>query len=98
MKIITNKGSIDTNKDAVVIVFNDDDELNSFMARIAATPVKTSSVRILSLIPDGMGLSPLQTALLDVINGMDGIGCNNNDKHEKIVDETVDKLNDIINS
>ncbi len=97
MKVITNKGTIDTETDAIVIIFNDDNELNGFMTMIATTPVRTSGIRILSLIPDNMELSPIQAAVLEVINGIDGACSNDNVVHEKIVDESIDRLNDILN-
>jgi hypothetical protein len=94
MKLITRNGTFDTEKEGFVMVFNDDDDLNSFLAQIATVPVKTSGLRILALVPGQ--LTTLQTAVLDVINGMDGICSNNSITHETIVEETIDALNKIL--
>lgn len=98
MFIITNNGQFDTEKDAVVLTFKDDDELNGFLAKIATIQVKTSGVRVLSLIPENTKINPLQRAILDIITGLDGIGCNDEKEHRKIADENIDKLQNIIDT
>lgn len=96
MVLVTNKGQINTDKDVVVFTFKNDDELNNFIKLLATSEVKTSGIRILPLIPPDMELNPLQTAILDVIEGMDGIGSEKQEVHEQIVDDATDKLKKII--
>lgn len=94
MKIIAQQGTIDTGTDGIVMVFNNDDEFNSFMTILATTPVRTSGLRILPLVPDNIELSPFQNSILEVLKGLDGIGGAN---HQKIADESIDSLKKIIN-
>lgn len=95
MKIITELGTIDTNTDFAALIFEDDDELNLLLSRLATKDVKTSGVRVFPLIPN-KGLNIIQLALLDVINGFDGAGCNNNKEHQDICDNTIDGIKNII--
>lgn len=95
MIIITPKGQVDTEKEGIVLVFNNDDELSSFISMILKTPVRTSGMRVLPMIPQNIQLTPLQIAVLNVIEGLDGAGGN---EHEKIVDNSINSINDIINN
>ena len=94
MIIVTTKGQFNTDSDGVVLVFNNDDELSSFISMIVKTPVRMSGMRILPLIPENVQLNPLQIAVLNVIEGLDGFG---GSEHEKIVDDSIDNLKDILN-
>jgi hypothetical protein len=96
MQLITTKGTIDSESEVIIMTFDDDDEFNSFMSRLAATPVKTSGMRILTIVPDGVEMSPVQLAILDVINGLDGAFSKDKEEHDKIIDGSVDGLNKII--
>ncbi len=93
MNIITNKGTVDTNKEAVIFIFENDDELNGFLKKIAQTKVKTSGFRVMPLVPEGIELNPIQEVLLSVIQNLDGIGGKDTDS---IIDSTTDSLNDLI--
>jgi len=95
MRIITTKGIADTEKEGVVLMFNDDNELSLFISLLVKTPVRSTGVRILPLIPENMELTPLQFSLLNVIEGLDGIGGNNN---ESICDDAIGRLKDILKS
>lgn len=96
MEIITPNVSINTDKDCAIFIFKDDNELNQFLSKIATIPVKTSGVRVLSLIPNGKVLSPLQSDILSVIDGLDGVCSNNASVNEKLIDGAIDGVNDII--
>jgi hypothetical protein len=98
MKIISPRESRDTEKDAIVMIFKNDDELNSFMTQLATTPVRTSGLRIVSFIPPHLTLSPKQTAILIIIDGLDGVGCNNRAASDKILDDSIDGIREMINS
>ena len=95
MRIISPNGTIDTEKQGVVLMFNDDNELSSFISLLVKTPVRSTGVRILPLIPDGVELTPIQVFLLNVIEGLDGIGGNDN---ENICDNAIDGLKDLLKS
>jgi len=95
MKIINSKGTIDIEKEAVILMFNNDDELSSFISLLVQTPIKSTGARLLSLIPENAELSPLQISILNIIEGLDGIGGNDNDK---VCDNAIGGLNDIIKS
>lgn len=95
MRIISPKGTIDTEKEGVVLMFNDDNELSSFISLLVKTPVRSTGVRLLTLIPNNVELTPLQMSILNVLEGMDGIGGNDN---EKICDNAIGGLNDILKS
>lgn len=95
MRIITPKGTVDTEKEGVVLMFNDDNELSSFISLLVKTPVRSTGVRLLTLIPDNVELTPLQLSILNVLEGMDGIGGNDN---ESICDNAIDGLKDILKS
>lgn len=96
MKISSGKNTIDTEKDNVIFIFEDDNELNSFIQKLATIEVKTSGVRIIPLIHNEDKLNPLQKDVFDIINGLDG-ACSNNEKiNEKISDESIDRLNDVL--
>ncbi len=96
MKIITTQGVTDLEKDMVTILFNDDDELSSFIQRLVTTPVRTSGVRIISLMPEGMELSPIQTKLFEVLCGLDGIGSKSAEQNNTIANESIERINDIL--
>lgn len=95
MRIINPKGTVDTEKEGVVLMFNDDNELSSFISLLVKTPVRSTGVRILPLIPDNVELTPLQVSILSILEGLDGIGGNDN---ERICDDAVDGLKDILKS
>lgn len=97
MEILNREVRLDTEEEFVILVFKDDDEFNSLMARLANTPVKTSGIRIVPLLPANMELTSFQQAILDIINGLDGIGSNDIEADEKIIAESVDKLKNILN-
>jgi hypothetical protein len=94
MKIITPSGTTDTTKDSVVLMFNNDDDLSSFISLLVNTPVKTTGIRVLPLVPPGKELSPLMSSILAVIQEMDGIGGKDN---EKICDNVTESIKKIIN-
>lgn len=93
MFIISKNISLDTHKDVISFGFESDDELSDFIKKLVETPVK-SGVRILCLIPPNLKLNPLASALIDVIEGMDGILGKDTEAIQK---ESVDRLTDIIN-
>jgi hypothetical protein len=95
MIIVTTKGQFNTDTDGVVLMFNNDDELSSFISMIVKTPVKSSGIRVLPLMPENVQLTPVQLAVLSVIEGLDGV---DGKEHEKIVDNSIDSINDILNS
>lgn len=76
-------------------MFNDDNELSSFISLLVKTPVRSTGIRLLTLIPDNVELTPLQKSILNVLEGMDGIGGNDN---ESICDNTIDGIKDILKS
>lgn len=94
MKIITPSGTTDTTKDSVVLMFNNDDDLSSFISLLVNIPVKTTGIRVLPLVPSGKELSPLMSSILAVIQEMDGIGGKDNDK---ICDNVTESIKKIIN-
>jgi uncharacterized spore protein YtfJ len=94
MKIITPNGTTDTTKDSVVLMFNNDDDLSSFISLLVNIPVKTTGIRVLPLVPSGKQLSPLMSSILAVIQEMDGIGGKDN---EKICDNVTESIKKIIN-
>jgi len=94
MKIITPSGTTDTIKDSVVLMFNNDDDLSSFISLLVNIPVKTTGIRVLPLVPSGKELSPLMSSILAVIQEMDGIGGKDN---EKICDNVTESIKKIIN-
>ena len=96
MMIKSCNGTIDTETDVVAFVFTSDDELNSFLSKLASTKVRTSGVRIFSSVPENKKLTPLQEALLNIIDGFDGVGCKNESEHQEIIDDSVDGLKNII--
>ena len=93
MIIITGNGKYDTNTDAIVLMFSDDTELNQFITSLAQTEVKTSGARVLSIIPFDYKLSEVQKSILNIINGMDGIGGKENDK---IIDDSISGLKSLL--
>lgn len=95
MRIITPKGTVDTEKECVVLMFNDDNELSSFISLLVKTPVRSTGARILPLIPDNVELTPLHISVLSILEGLDGIGGNNN---ESICDNAIGGLKDILKS
>lgn len=95
MTIITPKGVVDTDKEAVVLLFNDDNEMSSFISLLIKTPVRSTGARILTLIPDNIQLTPLQESALSILEGLDGIGGNDN---EKICNDAIDGINGILKS
>lgn len=95
MNIISHGAILDTDRNAVVLVLKNDDELNELISKLAKTQVRTSGIRIISLMPDNVPLTPLQQMLIDTIEGLDGIGGKETDQ---IVDASIDRLKDILNS
>jgi len=95
MKAITSNGITDSKKDLLVLVFEDDDDLNELTHRLALTDVKTSGQRIVTLVPK-CKLTPLQDALINAINGLDGFGSSDDKKHQAIVDNGIKSINEIL--
>lgn len=95
MRIITPKGTFDTEKESIILMFNDDNELSEFISTLIKTPTRTSGVRVLPLINRDKELTPLQVSLLNVLEGLDGIG---GKEHESICDNAIDEINDILKS
>lgn len=95
MIIVTTKGQFNTDTDGIVLMFNSDDELSSFISMIVKTPVKSSGIRVLPLMPENVQLTPVQLAILSVIEGLDGIG---GKEHEKIVDNSIDEIKYMLNN
>ena len=95
MKIITSKGTFDTEKEGVVLIFNDDNELSSFISLLVKIPIRLTGVRILPLIPENVELTPLQTTVIGILEDLDGIGGNDN---KKISDNVINSIKDILNS
>lgn len=93
MIIVTTKGTVNTETEGVVLMFNNDDELSSFISLIVKTPIRSTGVRILPLIPENIELTPLQISVLSILEGLDGIGGNDN---EKICDTAIDGLKDVL--
>lgn len=71
-------------------------EYSSFMTRLLQMPVRTSGIRILTMIPENMELNPVQEMLLDVIEGLDGAGSDNQKENDAICNSAIDKLNKLI--
>jgi hypothetical protein len=97
MRIITSKVSLDTDKDMIVLAFHDDNELNAFISKLVATPVRTSGMRVLPMVPPGVIMGPLQEILLDIIEGIDGACGTDEKQNKKIIDDTVGKLDKLLN-
>jgi len=95
MRIITTKGQFDTETDGVILMFNNDDELSSFISMLVKTPIRTTGIRVLPLIPENVQLTPIQMAILSVIEGLDGLGGND---HDKVRDGATDALNAILSN
>jgi hypothetical protein len=93
MIIIKHEAKINTDTDTTVLIFNSDKELNDFISLLATTQVKTSGVRVLTLIPKGKQLSPIQDALINLIDSIDGIGGKENDA---ICDNAIDGIDSIL--
>lgn len=93
MRILVKNQDFDTDKDAIFFMFNDDSEFSSFISKLVETPIRTSGIRVLTLVPENLELTPLQKAFLDVIEGMDGA---TGKDHDSIIDNTVAGLEDIL--
>jgi hypothetical protein len=91
--IIISKNKIDTDETATVFIFKDDSELSDFITKIISTPVRSSGARILALVPPDKELTFVQKSVLDIIEGLDGIGGNDNDQ---ICDNAINGLQNII--
>jgi hypothetical protein len=96
MNIITSKKSLDSKKDAMVLIFHDDTELNEFIKKLLEMPVRASGLRVLPLMPGDKELGPIQTMLLGIIEGVDGACGNDKKANQKIVDDTIDKLDKLL--
>ena len=96
MNIITSKRSLDTKKDAMVLIFHDDDELNAFIKKLLEMPVRASGLRVLPLVPGDAALGPIQTMLLDIIEGIDGACGKDEKENKKIIDDTIGKLDKLL--
>ena len=95
MRIITPKGTINTDTDGIVLMFNDDNDLSAIISMLVKTPVRLSGVRILTMLPDNVELTPLQISVLSILEGLDGLGGND---HDKIRDGATDALNAILSN
>jgi hypothetical protein len=96
MNIITSKRSLNTKNTAVVMVFYDDTELNDFITKLASIPVRTSGLRVLPLLPEGVELGPIQRMLMDIIEGIDGACGKDEKENKKIIDDTIGKLDKLL--
>lgn len=97
MIIITSKGQFDTEKDLVVLQFKDDTDLNDFLTKIATIPVKTSGMRVVTLLPKKMEINSFQEKILSVIDNFDGIDSNNKEEDVKRLDDSIKTLQNLIN-
>ncbi len=86
MIIVTPKGQVDTEEESVILVFNDDNELNSFLSSLAKTPVLTSGARVFPMICIKKPLTSIQEVALEVLGALDGVGGNN---HGSIIDDAI---------
>jgi hypothetical protein len=84
MRLICPGRLIDKNTQATILVFMDDNEYNTFMNRLITTPVRASGIRMISLHSGNMEAAPLQTMVLDIINGLDEVSNNNISNESKI--------------
>jgi hypothetical protein len=94
MEIITRQGQINCENELVSFIFKDDNELNQFLNQLATSEVKTSGVRILSMIGENVKMNETQKKIFQILGGLDGIGGKEN---EQICDEAINKLNELIN-
>lgn len=96
MKIVAIGRTLDSEKEPFVFVFDNDDEMNALLAKIASSTVKTSGMRLVPILPiDEKDMSPMQAAIWDVLTGLDGIMCNDEKQNDAILDEAIEKLNKI---
>ena len=95
MRIITPKGTINTDTDGIVLMFNNDNDLSAIISMLVKTPVRLSGVRILTMLPDNVELTPLQISVLSILEGLDGIGGNDNDS---ICDGAIDGLKGVLSN
>jgi hypothetical protein len=98
MRIITSKGQINTKKEAVVLAFEDDSEMHAFLATILNHPVRTSGMRVLPLIPPNAKIGTLQQMLIDIIEGIDGACGNDKAENKRIIDDTIGKLDKLLDN
>lgn len=96
MNIIAYNQTIDTDKQFCTLVFKSDEELNDFLTKLATVQVKTSGIRVLTMVPEGAVLTPLQQRLIDALTAMDGIGSSNEKQHQACVDEATSTLQSIL--
>jgi hypothetical protein len=94
MTIITRQGQINCENELVSFIFKDDNELNQFLNQLATSEVKTSGVRILSMIGENVKMNEGRKMALQLMESLDGIG---GERHDEICDETINKLNELIN-
>lgn len=96
MKIITHKGTLDTKDNLIVLIFNDDNELNEFITKLANSHVRTSGARVLTLVPETREFNPIQTAIISIIDNLDGIGSARKEVNDNIIDGTIDSIKNLI--
>jgi hypothetical protein len=95
MNIVTQNGVIIECKDELVTyVFEDDNDLNNFLRRLATSQVKTSGIRILNVVGENVKMNEGRKMALQLMESLDGIG---GERHDEICDETINKLNELIN-
>jgi len=80
----------------MVLIFHDDTELNAFIQKLLSVPVRASGLRVLPLMPDGTELGPIQIMLMATIEGIDGACGNDKKENQKIVDDTIGKLDKLL--
>lgn len=97
MRIITHRGAINTEENLIVLMFNNDDELNAFITKLANTEVKTSGARVLTLVPENKDINPIQKAIIDIIGGLDGINSDKKEINDSIADNAIEGIKEIIN-
>ena len=88
MKITNYKGTIDPGEHQTVLVFENYDELNSFLKLLATVPVSTSGIRVLAL-PLNRELNQMDKIAQNLISYLDGVTTDN-------IDEKIDYTSSIL--
>lgn len=93
--------TIDTDVHPVIMIFKDDYEYNKHLTSMLDGEFGAaihSGMRIVTLVPKNIELTPLQTAIIDVLKVMDGANGTNKKQNEATDSLIISKLNDILNS
>lgn len=93
MKIIRNNEIIDTEKELVVFAFDNEDEFNQFMTKLAQSEVRTSGMRLIPVYNENVELTPKFKFGVQLLEALDGIG---GKEHKDICDNAVDMLNSVL--